>query len=301
MSEVIIDESKLTKLNGQVVFITGGAQGLGFAAAKVFRRLGSKVIIGDIQIPETREPGFDYLQCDITDWSSLSMAMKTTVDRYGSLDVFIANAGIGEVEDFFHDDLDEKGNLKPPRHSVVEVNLKGTMNCIKFAIHYMRKQPKGGAIVVTASSAGYMAEKKIPAYAATKHGVCMSLRKPSRHLTFKQIIGLLRCLTPSVHQYNITINAVAPWMTESNLLMDVHRRILAETGVELNDPDNVGKAMAYLAGSGVNGLSLWCGRNIFAEIEGPMTELRPQWLGEENARLWSKANQQDFFSNQSGL
>lgn len=175
MSEVTIDESKLTKLKGQVVFITGGAQGLGFAAAKVFQRLGSKVVIGDIRIPDSREAGFDYLLCDITNWSSLSAAMKTTVDRYGSLDVLIANAGIGEVEDFFQDELDEDGDLKAPRHSVVDVNLKGTMNCIKFAIHYMRKQANGGAIVITASSAGYMAEKKIPAYAATKHGVCTSL------------------------------------------------------------------------------------------------------------------------------
>jgi NAD(P)-dependent dehydrogenase (short-subunit alcohol dehydrogenase family) len=175
MSEVTIDESKLSRLQGQIVFITGGAQGLGLAAAKVFHRLGSKVIIGDLQIPSTRSPDFDYLQCDITSWPSLSAAFKTIVERHGSLDVLIANAGIGEVEDFFHSELDEAGELKPPRHSVVDVNLKGTMNCVKLAVHYMRKQEKGGAIVLTASSAGYMAEKKIPAYAAAKHGVCNSL------------------------------------------------------------------------------------------------------------------------------
>lgn len=84
-------------------------------------------------------------------------------------------------------------------------------------------------------------------------------------------------------------------------MTDVHRRILKESGIELNKPDNVGKAMAYLAGSGVNGQTLWCGRNIFAELEGPLTSLRPQWLGEENSRAWSTANQQDFFDNKSGL
>jgi NAD(P)-dependent dehydrogenase (short-subunit alcohol dehydrogenase family) len=171
MSEVTIDESKLTHLKDRIVFITGGAQGLGLAAAKVFQRLGSKVIIGDLQIPSTPSSDFKYLQCDIISWTSLSAAYKTIIERHGSLDVLIANAGIGEVEDFFHSELDENGELKAPKHSVVDVNLKGTMNCVKLGIHYMRNQKKGGAIVLTASSAGYMAEKKIPAYAAAKHGV----------------------------------------------------------------------------------------------------------------------------------
>jgi hypothetical protein len=89
-------------------------------------------------------------------------------------------------------------------------------------------------------------------------------------------------------------------MTESNLMNDVHRRIMAENGI-LNDPDNVGKAIAYLAGSGVNGQGLWTGCNVFAELEGPMNELRPQWLGKENASAWEGANQKDFFSNKSNL
>jgi NAD(P)-dependent dehydrogenase (short-subunit alcohol dehydrogenase family) len=70
MSEVTIDETKLTRLKDGIVFITGGAQGLGLAAAMVFQRLGSKVIIGDLRIPSTRISDFDYLQCDITSWLS---------------------------------------------------------------------------------------------------------------------------------------------------------------------------------------------------------------------------------------
>jgi hypothetical protein len=90
-------------------------------------------------------------------------------------------------------------------------------------------------------------------------------------------------------------------MTDSNLLFDVHREILKENNIELNDPDNVGRAMAYLAGSGVNGMSLWTGGNAFAEIEGPMTALRPQWLGRQNAASWVAANRRDFFENKSKL
>jgi NAD(P)-dependent dehydrogenase (short-subunit alcohol dehydrogenase family) len=120
-------------------------------------------------------------------------------------------------------------------------------------------------------------------------------------LTRTQLIGLLRSLSPSVPQYNITINAVAPWMTDTPLDQPAHRRILSECNIELNDPENVGRAMAYLAGSGVNGQSLWCGRNVFVEVEKSITELKPKWLGEENARLWETANKQDFFENKSGL
>jgi NAD(P)-dependent dehydrogenase (short-subunit alcohol dehydrogenase family) len=98
--------------------------------------------------------------------------MQKTVSEYGRVDVFVANAGVGEVEDFFSEETDPiTGMLKAPKHTVVEVNLKGTMNCAKVAVSQMRKQETGGSIVFTASTAAYLDERYIPAYVAAKHGV----------------------------------------------------------------------------------------------------------------------------------
>lgn len=173
MADLVIDDSSLQGLSGKVVFITGGSRGLGLATACTFLALGSRVITGDLSPPVEPVANLQYVPCDITNWQSLCSAVKTVVSDYGKLDIFVANAGVGEVEDFFSEETDPvTGELKPPKHTVVEVNLKGTMNCAKVAIHQMRKQETGGAIVFTASTAAYLDERGIPAYTAAKHGVC---------------------------------------------------------------------------------------------------------------------------------
>lgn len=183
--ELHIDTGTLGGVAHKVVFITGGSSGLGLAAAHQFLKLGSRVVIADIQPPATPVGGAAYLFCDVTNWSTLLSAMRETVQVHGSLDVVVANAGIGEVEDVFHDEVDEAtGDLKQPNHSVIEVNLKGVMNTVKLGVHHMRKQQGGGAIIMTASSAGYLGEKMIPVYTAAKHGVCKS---------FAEFAHSLRC------------------------------------------------------------------------------------------------------------
>lgn len=111
----------------------------------------------------------------------------------------------------------------------------------------------------------------------------------------------MRALRPKVPKLNITVNIVAPWMTDSALLSDHHKGIMARSGVPVNDPQNVGRAIAYLSTGLVNGKALWTGRNVFTEMEDAITRLQPQWLGEENTRAWHKANEEEFFHNESGI
>jgi short-subunit dehydrogenase len=75
---------------------------------------------------------------------------------HNRIDILLANAGVGEVEDFFLDELDEQGLLKEPKYTVLDVNLKGVLACIKLAVYYFNKNPSsaGGKIVMTGSTAG---------------------------------------------------------------------------------------------------------------------------------------------------
>jgi NAD(P)-dependent dehydrogenase (short-subunit alcohol dehydrogenase family) len=99
-----------------------------------------------------------------------SNTYEIAVQKHRTVNVLIANAGVGEVEDFFLDMLDDTGKLKQPKHTVLDINLKGVLDCVKVAIHYMRQQEWGGAIVMTTSTACYVGEKGLPAYSAAKHG-----------------------------------------------------------------------------------------------------------------------------------
>ncbi|KAM5353730.1 hypothetical protein ACJ41O_000380 [Fusarium nematophilum] len=281
-----INPRTLTGLKNKVVFMTGASNGLGLAATHQFLELGARVVMADIRPPASPVASATHLFCDVTKWPTLLSAMRETVQIHGSVDVVVANAGIGEVEDIFLDDVDEvTGDLRQPNHSVLEVNLKGVMNTVKVAVHHMRKQPHGGAIIMTASSAGYLGEKLIPAYTAAKHGV----------------VGLMRSMRANTENFNITVNVVAPWMAESNLMVDRHKQILKENNVEITRPGEIGKAMAYLACGGHNGKTIFVARNSFTELEGRISELEPQWLGQENSRAWQATNRSDFFQNQSGL
>lgn len=111
----------------------------------------------------------------------------------------------------------------------------------------------------------------------------------------------MRSMRGSTAKFNITVNVVAPWMADSRLMFDRHRQILKENDVEITDPDNVGKAMAYLACGGHNGKTIFVGRNTFTELEGKISELESRWLGPENSRAWQATNRSQFFKNKSGL
>ncbi|KAH6975713.1 hypothetical protein EDB80DRAFT_308670 [Ilyonectria destructans] len=284
--EVEIDSETLVASKDKVVFITGASSGLGLSAARQFLQLGSRVIIADLRPPVDPVEGAVYISCDVTEWSTLVSAIRETVRLYGSIDIVVANAGIGELEDIFHDEIDETtGDLKQPKHSVIDVNLKGVLDTVKVAVHHMKKQSTGGAIIMVASSAGYLGEKMIPAYTAAKHGV----------------VGIMRSMRANSERFNITVNVVAPWMAESGLLTDHHRRILEENRVEVTQAEMVGKAMAYLACGGLNGKALFVARNTFTELEEGISELEPNWLGEKNSAAWRATNRSSFFRNQSGL
>jgi NAD(P)-dependent dehydrogenase (short-subunit alcohol dehydrogenase family) len=170
-----ISSSGPENLTGKSIVIAGGFCGIGLAASKLFPSHGAFVTIADLSPPSEPVPNSTFACCDVASSETILAAFKILVQKHRTVDVLIANASVGEVEDFFLDVLDDEGKLKQPKYRVLDINLKGVLDCVKVAIHYMRQQERGGAIVMTTSTAGYVGEKGLPTYLAAKHGVTIFL------------------------------------------------------------------------------------------------------------------------------
>ena len=162
------------KLDGKVALISGGARGLGAAAAAAFSAEGARVVFGDIRDAEgqrveagIRARGGDalYVHLDVTSDEDWRNAVAEAVRRHGKLDILINNAGIGiprvPIEERTVEEWDR----------VMAVNARGVFLGTKHAIPAMRRAG-GGSIVNMSSIAGIgQSQHQEPAYAASKGAV----------------------------------------------------------------------------------------------------------------------------------
>ena len=188
-------------LENKVVLVTGAGQGIGQAIALAFSEKGARVVVNDVNqdgIKDTLEKieskggeGLGF-QADVSRAKDVEKMIEQAVEKYGTLDVLVNNAGIvkpAPMEDLSEEDWD----------SVVNVNLKGTFLCSKYAARKMIEK-RSGLMINIASINGYEPSKDVGAYAATKAG----------------IIVLTKQCAASWGQYNIRVNSISPgliWTT----------------------------------------------------------------------------------------
>jgi len=188
----------MNRLQDKVVIITGGAGGIGSAAARLFAREGAVVVVADLDEAkgsaletEVREAGgrLHFRRCDVSDSASVQATLAFCRDNLGGLDVIYNNAGVYLAgRDGRLTDIDEAIWEK-----VLAINLRSVFLFCKYGIPLLQNRG-GGSIINTASSAGMIGIPNCDAYTATKGA----------------IVQLTKSLAAEYGRYNIRTNCISP-------------------------------------------------------------------------------------------
>jgi NAD(P)-dependent dehydrogenase (short-subunit alcohol dehydrogenase family) len=106
-------------------------------------------------LPEPEASSIPFRKVDVASWKEQIELFKAAEDEYGRIDHVFANAGISPSFSLLEDDVDEHGDLLPPKLNTLNVNLNGCVYTVKLGIYYLKKNPKGGSIVMTASGSSF--------------------------------------------------------------------------------------------------------------------------------------------------
>jgi 3-hydroxybutyrate dehydrogenase len=190
--------------------ITGGGRGIGREIASVLAQAGATVTVlgrNRATLDEAVASGSAHFAgvADVTDQAAISAAMTEAANRQ-PIDILIANAGIAESAPFGRSDaaLFER---------MMDVNFMGVVHAVQAVLPSMRER-RCGRIVAVASTAGLKGYPYVSAYSAAKHAV----------------VGLVRSLALEFASTGVTVNAVCPGFTDTDLLAGSIDNIMKKTG-----------------------------------------------------------------------
>lgn len=224
-------------LQGAVAAVTGGASGLGRAAAEGLARAGAEVFLFDRDSARGEAAatamGARFVAVDVTDEGSVAEAFGALTADAGRLDVLVNCAGIAIAEKTL-------GREGPHRlesfRRTVDINLIGSFNCARLAADIMSKNTPSdgggrGAIVNTASIAAFEGQKGQAAYAASKGGVAAMTLPMARDLA----------------SVGIRVNAIAPGVFLTPMLEGLGEEVQAALAAEVVFPKRLGDPAEFAA------------------------------------------------------
>ena len=225
-------------LNGKIAVVTGASRGIGKAIAIRLANEGAMVVINYNGSKERAEEVKAEMeanggkavtcQCDVSDYNACETFIQGVIKEYGSLDILVNNAGItrdGLLMKMSEADFD----------NVINTNLKGAFNTIRFATRQMLKQ-RSGRIINMASVVGVAGNAGQANYAASKAG----------------IIGLTKATAKELASRGITVNAIAPGFIETDMTAVLSDKVKEASVAQIplgkfGQPEQVAAAAAFLA------------------------------------------------------
>jgi NAD(P)-dependent dehydrogenase (short-subunit alcohol dehydrogenase family) len=240
-------------LQGQHALISGASRGIGAAIAQALAAEGAvlSLIARQWNIPDAAADGTLRLAADVTDEAALTEAAAKAVATHGPVSILVNNAGAAETAPIARTD-------SALVRRMLALNLESVFVLTRLVLPGMIAAG-GGRVINIASTAGLKGYPYVSAYVAAKHGV----------------VGLTRALALEVAKSGVTVNAICPGYTDTDLVTASVATIAAKTGRPTEDiraglaasnpqgrlisPDEVAAAVVYLAGAaagGINGATL---------------------------------------------
>lgn len=201
----------MTMLQDRHAVVTGGGRGIGLAVAEALAGAGVRLtLIGRdasrLERAAERLPAAQGIVANIADQDAVDGAFGRAVQRFGAVDILINNAGQAESAPFTRTGPELWQRM-------IAVNLTGAYLCCRAALPAMLER-KQGRIVNIASTAGLRGYAYVTAYCAAKHG----------------LVGLTRALALETARSGVTVNAVCPGYTDTDMVEESVQRIVAKTG-----------------------------------------------------------------------
>jgi NAD(P)-dependent dehydrogenase (short-subunit alcohol dehydrogenase family) len=188
-----------TRLDGQVAIVTGGARGIGLGIARLMAERGARVIVWDRDLaPLKTAVGFVPAMAetvDVANYAAVERAFNAAVERFGQIHILVNNAGInGPIKPAWEYPLEDWDR-------VIAIDMTAVFYASRLAARHMREH-RYGRIVTVSSIAGKEGVPNLAGYSAAKAGV----------------IGLAKAMAKELCDSGVTVNCIAPAMTETPLL-----------------------------------------------------------------------------------
>jgi NAD(P)-dependent dehydrogenase (short-subunit alcohol dehydrogenase family) len=240
-------------LTGHHAVVTGAGSGIGRATAERLAEAGCQVtLIGRhvARLAETADRIGDLAfaaPADVTDPDALAAAIEVGRDRFGPIDILVNNAGAATSAPFLKTSADDL-------RAMLALNLEAPAEAARLVLPGMLTR-RWGRIINVASTAGLKGYPYVSAYVAAKHG----------------LVGLTRALALEVASKGVTVNAVCPGFTDTDLVARSIEAITGKTGRSEEDaraalsasnpqgrlitPDEVATTIVWLCGDGASGVN----------------------------------------------
>jgi NADP-dependent 3-hydroxy acid dehydrogenase YdfG len=176
----------MTALDGKVAFVTGASRGIGASVARALSEKGVRLGLASRRGDDLGLPDAVGLECDVRHLDQVETAVARTAERFGRLDICVANAGVGSYHSLAETPVDHIEEM-------IDVNLKGTIYAIRACIPHLIARGEGDVITL-ASEAGRRGLPGEAVYCASKFGQ----------------VGLTRALDHELREHGVRCTNVCP-------------------------------------------------------------------------------------------